>query len=85
METKETNFEQAFSRLEEILKQMNSSQLSLDKSLAYYEEADKLIQSCQSLLKNAEKKVEILLKNRNQELEIDSEGNLSKQPFETTN
>lgn len=82
-EEKEINFEYAYSRLEEILQKMNSSELSLDKSLAYYEEADRLIQRCQSLLKNAEKKVETLIKNRNQELQLDLSGNPSLQSFET--
>lgn len=81
MKDSDLNFEQAFKRLEDILLQMNSSQLSLDKSLAYYEEADTLIQKCQHLLKSAEKKVEILVKNRSQELALDKEGKPQVQPF----
>lgn len=83
MEEKEINFEQAFGRLEEILQKMNTSELALDKSLAYYEEADRLIQKCQSHLKNAEKKVETLVKNRNQELQLNQDGSPSLQPFKS--
>lgn len=63
MEKKET-FEAAYERLEQILEKMNSEQVSLDEALALYEEADTLIHSCQKKLSEAEKKVEILLKNR---------------------
>lgn len=83
MEKKEINFEDAFKRLEDILHKMNASELSLDKSIAFYEEADDLIKKCQFMLKSAEKKVEVLLKNRNQELQLDEEMNPLTQPFET--
>jgi len=61
-------FETAFSRLEQILDKMNSGSVSLDESLKLYEEADKLIISCSKKLNEAEKKIEILIKNRNGEL-----------------
>ncbi len=57
-------FEEAYVRLEEILEKMNSEQVSLDDALTLYEEADQLILSCQKRLSNAEQKIEILLKNR---------------------
>lgn len=82
MKEQPINFEQAFERLQEILEKMNSGELSLDVSLAYYEEANALIGRCQLLLQNAEKKVEILLKNRNQELELDGDKNPLLQSFE---
>lgn len=67
-EDKEINFENAFSRLEEILEKMNSGSASLDDSLKLYEEADKLINICTKKLNEAERKIEILIKNRNGEL-----------------
>ena len=60
----EIKFEQAFSRLEAILEEMNSSSVELENALKLYEEADKLIETCQSKLKNAEQKVELLIKKR---------------------
>ena len=45
-ESEEQTFEKAFSRLEEILDNMTSEEVSLDESLKLYEEADKLINSC---------------------------------------
>lgn len=60
-----TSFESAFARLEEILEKMNSSAITLDESLKLYEEADRLITTCNKRLNEAERKIEILIKNRN--------------------
>ena len=64
------NFEKAFHRLEEILEKLNSGDTPLDESLKLYEEADRLINSCNRKLVDAEKKIEILIKNRNGELAL---------------
>lgn len=64
----ETSFEKAFERLEHILEGLNTGQASLEESLALYEEADKLIISCHKKLSDAEKKIEVLMKNRAGEL-----------------
>lgn len=65
--TQDSSFEAAFARLEQILEMMNSGTVSLDESLKLYEEADKLIGSCSKKLTDAERKIEILIKNRNGE------------------
>lgn len=62
------SFEAAFARLEAILERLNGGTISLDDSLKLYEEADKLIAICHKQLNEAEKKIEILDKNRNGEL-----------------
>lgn len=62
------SFEAAYKRLEEILDLLNKAQLSLEDSLKIYEEADKLILYCSTKLSQAEQKVQVLIKNRNQEL-----------------
>ena len=64
----ELSFEEAFARLEQILEQMNSGAVSLDQSLKLYEEADKLINMCGKKLNDAERKIEIIIKNRNGDL-----------------
>ena len=69
--TQEINFEKSFGRLEEILGKINSGKSSLDESLKLYEEADKLISLCSSRLKEAEEKVETLIKGRNGEVALD--------------
>ncbi len=75
------NFEKAFARLEEILEKMNTGTLSLEDSLRYYEEADKLIQFCQKQLSQAETKIEMLVKNREGETQISEAGIPLTQPF----
>lgn len=79
----EKTFEEAFERLEEILEKMNLGKVSLDESLKLFEEADKLIFKCSKDLSVAEQKVQILLKNRNGELSLDSEDKPVLEKFQT--
>ena len=74
-------FEEAYKRLEEILQAMNSGKVELDDSLKLYEEADKLIVTCQKKLTEAEKKIEILVKNRAGEVTTDEAGAPLKEIF----
>jgi exodeoxyribonuclease VII small subunit len=76
-------FEEAYKRLEEILQAMNSGKVELDDSLKLYEEADKLIVACQKKLTEAEKKIEILVKNRSGEVATDETGAPLKETFST--
>jgi exodeoxyribonuclease VII small subunit len=77
----ELSFEQAYARLEQILERMNSGKVPLEESLRLYEEADLLIRSCSERLNQAEKKVEILMKNRQGDLALDEQGQPIRQPF----
>lgn len=74
-------FEEAYTRLEEILEKMNSGKLSLDDALKLYEEADVLITSCQKKLTEAEKKIEVMIKNRSGEPVLDETGKPLLQPL----
>lgn len=78
--TEEFNFEKAFVRLEAILERMNSGTVSLDESLALYEEADQLIAGCTQRLVHAEERIEALIKRRDGSLELDEEGRPRKEP-----
>jgi exodeoxyribonuclease VII small subunit len=80
----EQTFESAFTRLEEILERMNSETISLDDSLKLYEEADKLIAMCSKRLTDAERKIEILIKNRNGDLTLGSDKKPIVQDFNTS-
>jgi exodeoxyribonuclease VII small subunit len=82
-EQPEVSFEKAFTRLEEILEQMNSASISLDESLKLYEEADKLINTCGTRLNEAERRIETLVKNRNGELTLGQDGKPTTQNFNT--
>jgi exodeoxyribonuclease VII small subunit len=77
----ESNFETAFARLEQILERMNSGEASLDESLALYEEANQLIIACNKRLSQAEKRVEVLMKNRNGELALGADQKPATQDF----
>ena len=75
-------FEEAYTRLEEILEKMNSGKAALDDSLKLYEEADKLIATCQKNLSEAEKKIEVMIKNRNGEAVLNESGAPKTELFE---
>jgi exodeoxyribonuclease VII small subunit len=75
-------FEEAYQRLEEILGKMNSGKVPLDDSLKLYEEADKLIVTCQKKLSEAEKKIEMMIKNRNGEVVLNEEGQPTMELFQ---
>ena len=62
---KEIRFEEAVKRLEEIVNKLEAGDLSLDDSIKLFEEGVKLYQICLKRLDEAEKKVEILLKDKN--------------------
>jgi exodeoxyribonuclease VII small subunit len=74
-------FEAAFARLEAILEKMSRGDVPLDESLKLYEEADALITQCSKKLNEAEKKVEVLIKKRNGEIETDASGKPLTQDF----
>jgi exodeoxyribonuclease VII small subunit len=74
VKSKNQDFEGAIKRLEEIVAQLESGDLQLEKSLELFEEGIKLSRFCHTKLDEAERKVEILLKN--------AEGELKRAPFE---
>ena len=51
-------FEEALKRLEEIVGQLEGGQVSLEKSIEIYEAGNHLRAHCESLLKNAESRIE---------------------------
>ncbi len=67
---KKLTFEEGYKRLEEILAKLNSGEVSLEDSLKYYEEADKLISGCNKLLTEAEEKIQMMVKNRSGQIEM---------------
>ena len=56
----EQTFENALSRLEAIVQQMDSHTLPLDQLITDYEEGVNLVKICQAKLKDAEQKIEII-------------------------
>lgn len=70
----EKKFEASLARLEEIVKKLETGDLPLEQSLKLFEEGVKLARACNKRLEEAERKVEVLLKDR--------AGNLTTEPFE---
>ena len=60
---------------------MSRGTIALDESLKLYEEADKLISQCGKKLNEAEKKIEILIKNRSGEIQLGENGQPTKEDF----
>ena len=57
------NLEKSLADLESIVDELESGDLPLEKAMKKFEEGIKLTRSCQTALKEAEQKVEILLKS----------------------
>lgn len=71
---KKPDFERSLARLEEIVRRLESPQLSLDEAMKLFEEGVSLSRECQKQLEEAEGRVEILLKK--------ADGKLSAEPFD---
>ena len=54
--------EKSLEELEALLKELESGELTLEAALAHFEQGVKLTRQCQQALREAEQKVEILLK-----------------------
>jgi exodeoxyribonuclease VII small subunit len=59
---KKPDFERSLARLEEVVRRLESPQLSLDEAMKLFEEGVVLSRECQKQLEEAEGRVEILLK-----------------------
>lgn len=60
------DFEAAMSELESLVERLETGDLPLEESLKSFERGVALTRSCQSALKDAEQKVEVLLKKAGQ-------------------
>ena len=60
---KELDIERSLARLESIVSDMESGDISLEKSLTLFEEGMSLVKKCQTELIKAEQKVESLISN----------------------
>jgi exodeoxyribonuclease VII small subunit len=70
---KKADFEKSLARLEEVVRRLESPQLSLDEAMKLFEEGVALSQECHKQLEDAEGRVEILLKK--------ADGKLTAEPF----
>jgi exodeoxyribonuclease VII small subunit len=64
---KKFNLEKSLSDLEALVEELESGDLPLDKAMKKFEDGIKLTRGCQTALKEAEQKVEILLNSAGSE------------------
>jgi len=69
MAKKKLSFEQALERIEEIVSQIEDGSVPLEESIEKYAEGTKLIDHCRKVLGSAEKKIQLLTKGRDGELQ----------------
>ena len=67
---KEIKFEDAMKRLEEIANELEKDDLTLDDSIAKFEEGMNLSKKCKQMLDSAVKKITILIGNKEDEFNI---------------
>jgi exodeoxyribonuclease VII small subunit len=60
---KEIDLEKSLAQLETLVEELESGDLSLEKAMQKFEQGVKLTRHCQTALKDAEQRVEILLKS----------------------
>jgi len=70
----EKKFEAALARLEEIVQELEKGDIPLEQSLKLFEDGIKLSRICNKRLEEAERKVEILIK--------DKDGVVKAEPFQ---
>ena len=71
---KKPDFEKSLARLEEVVRRLESPQLSLDEAMQLFEAGVELSHECQKQLEQAEGRVEVLLKK--------ADGKMVAAPFE---
>jgi exodeoxyribonuclease VII small subunit len=72
--TKPKNFETSLEELERIVRELEQGELTLEKSLELFEQGVKLSRECQERLTQAERRIEILMR--------DSQGRAAIRPFD---
>ena len=71
---KPKNFEASLEELERIVRELEQGELTLEKSLELFEQGVKLSRECQERLNQAERRIEILMR--------DNQGRASVRPFD---
>lgn len=63
-------FETALKELEKVVERLESGELSLEESLAAFEEGVRLVKYCNQKLTDVEKKIELLVKDKEGKLQL---------------
>ncbi len=72
--SKPKTFESSLEELERIVRELEQGELTLEKSLELFEQGVKLSRECQERLNQAERRIEILMR--------DNQGRATVRPFE---
>jgi len=76
----EIQFENAVKRLEEVVAELESTDIDLERALKLYEEGIKLSRICNTKLSDAERKIEILKNGGQLTAEIEKTGEVKSKP-----
>ena len=82
MTMKPKDFETSLKRLEEIVKELEEGELTLEQSLERYEKGIGLARFCSAKLEEAEKRIEMLQKDEQGEPRRDADGNVLQTPLD---
>ncbi len=79
---KPKDFEDALEKLDGIVKELEAGDLTLEASLARYEQGMRLARFCNSKLEEAEKRIELLQTDENGEPRRDASGAVRQTPLD---
>lgn len=71
---KNQTYEESMKELEQVVKELESGELTLDESIKKFEKGMELSKHCNSLLEDAEKKITLLIEKEN--------GEVTEEPFQ---
>lgn len=74
---KPIELEEGMKRLDEVVQKLSGEGISLEESLALYEEGVALVRECNARLESAERKISIL--------RMSDDGEITEEPFEANN
>jgi exodeoxyribonuclease VII small subunit len=77
----EPTFEESLKRLEEIVTELEGNKLALEQSLQVFEEGVKLVRFCAGRLDEAERRIEILLADKDGQVRVEP---FPEEPEDTT-
>lgn len=73
---KQLTYEESMKELEQVVKELEGGELSLDESIQKFEKGMELSKHCSSLLEEAEKKITVLIEKEN--------GEMTEEPFQVS-
>ncbi len=76
----EKSFEASLNELETIVRQLEDGDLPLEESLRLFESGVRLSRECRERLTNAERRIEMLLKDSNGDLRVEELSDIATDP-----